>query len=77
MLSIAQGTANRINEDKDCQQEDCRQGAYSSKCRREHRIGLGLLIVGKAEQRGLHAKCQQYEDECCIGIDIGANAIVA
>ena len=35
------------------------------------------IVVGKAKQRGFHAKRQQYQDQCHIGIYIGAHTIIA
>ena len=35
------------------------------------------IVVGKAEQGCLHAKRQQNQYQCHVGIDIGADAIVA
>ena len=34
-------------------------------------------VVGEAEERGLHAECQQHQEQRRIGIDVGGHAIVA
>jgi len=77
MVSIANGTTDGTDKAEDQQQEYSRERCDSNEGGGEDGVGLGLFIVGKAEQRGLHAKGQQYQYECRVGIDVGADAVVA
>ena len=58
MVSIADGTTDGTDKAEDQQQEYSRERCNSSEGGGENGVGLGLFIVGKAEQRGLHAKGQ-------------------
>ena len=77
MLCIPQRTTDRADKSEDAQQEHQCQRPHHCHHRREDGIGLALLIVGEAEQGGLHAECQYHENQRCIGIDVRADAIVA
>ena len=77
MLGIPQAVADRCDKAEDEQQEHQRQRPNHSHHRREDRVGLMALIIGKAKQRSFHAKGEKHQDECRIGIDIRAHTIVA
>ena len=77
MLSISQRLADWCDQSENQQQEDQRQRADGSHSRRENGLRLLSLIVGIAKQGSLHAKRQQHQNQCRIGIDIRTYAIVA
>ena len=35
------------------------------------------MLVGKPEECGFHAECKYHQDKCCIGIEIGDDAIAS
>ena len=86
MLGITQRVGNGSDEAKDAQQEHGRQCCYQGKSRTEYSVGpgpslspllLGGAVIGKPEQCCFHAKGQQCQDECRIGIDVGGDAVIA
>ena len=77
VLGISKGRADGSNKAEDQQQEYCRECGNGGKRGRKDGVGLCLLVVRKTEKRRLHAKGQQHEDKCRIGIDVGADTVIA
>ena len=77
MGGISQRSTDGVDECEQQQHENGRQRADHGHRRREDGVGLIAVVVGIAKQRGLHAEGEQHEDESRVGIDVGADAIVA
>ena len=77
MFTIIKDVAYRTYETKHKCQEYGSECCHDGKCRGEHGVGLFTFFVGKAEESGFHAKSEENKNQCRIGIDIHAHAIVA
>ena len=77
MLCVAQRTTDRSDETENEQQEHDCQRTYDCHSGREDGVRLKPFVVGKTEECRLHTKGQQHQDQCHIGIDVSADAIVA
>ena len=77
MRGVAREARNGGGEAEDEQEQQRREAADDGKAGGEDRVGLFALVVGEAEQRGLHAERQDDEHQGRVGVHVCAHAIVA
>ena len=77
MRAVAQIIRNGTNEGEDAEEKNARERSDEGKARGEDGVGPKALVVGVAEERRLHAEGEDHQNERHVGIDVGADAVVA
>lgn len=77
MALIAEDGAYIPDETEDyCKESGC-QYAHHEDGGGEYAVGIFLFLVGKAEEGGLHAECEDDENQRNVGIEICHHAVSA
>ena len=75
MVLIAENRADIPDETEDyCKKSGC-QDAHHEDGGGEYAVGILVFLVGKAEESGLHAECEDDEYQRNVGIEIGHHAV--
>ena len=75
MVLIAENRADIPDETEDyCKKSGC-QDAHYEDGGGEYAVGILVFLVGKAEESGLHAECEDDEYQRNVGIEIGHHAV--
>ena len=77
MCTVTHPARDARQESQHQQNEQQRGEAHADERCAIDRVGVLLALVGKAEERCLHAKGENYQQQGYIAIDVGDYAITA